>query len=434
MSAAAATVENVDSVRPLSPPPLRHGAHVDPFRAWLDDLAFDVAPIHELAIAMLTEYARDGRERAILTARFGLDGQEPATLQQIGDAHSISRERVRQLLDKSVLRLAGRVLKSDQHNDFHHIFAQRYNPEDDTEALLRRLTLEACAADTGALTKLFAVLKLRVAGHRADTVNQNANDVRDRTSRVKTRLAELETRAHSADHYATAHLQRWLDYVQWPADTTAIADPIPTRPLRSIDIHEDGRGTTFFDKLDREAMWDSRFEERLLRTLNNSKLVKTFQEQPVRIPYRHNGATRPYYPDVVAQLNDGRTVLIEAKPVYELAYAVNQDKFAAARDYAHSRGWGWLVWTANVRFSIPELTSRHVDPAVRQRLTDAVTSGGVNWPTLRRFNNEGLGFLDLITVTMSNGWRWERHPFRLTTAEAGTASAPASTSHTAEGQ
>lgn len=429
MSAAAATVQNVDSVRPLSPPPLRQAVHVDPFRAWLDDLALDVAPIHDLAFVMLTAHARDGRERAILTARFGLDGQEPATLQQIGDAYSISRERVRQLLDKSVLRLAGRVLKSEQDNDFHRIFAQRYDPAEDREALLRRLTLEACAADTGALTKLFVVLKLRVAGHRADAVNQNANDVRDRTLRVKARLVELEARAHSADRYATAHLQRWLDCVQWPADTTASADPIPMRPLRSIDIREDGRGATFFDKLDREAMWDSQFEERLLRTLNNSKLVTAFQEQPVRIPYRHNGTTRPYYPDVVAQLHDGRAVLIEAKPVYELAYAVNQDKFAAARDYAHSRGWGWLVWTANVRFSIPELTSRRVDPALRQRLTAAVTSGGIDWPALQRFNNEGLEFLDLLTLTISNSWRWERHPFRLTTAEAGTASAPASTSH-----
>ncbi|SRX94719.1 hypothetical protein MSP7336_02979 [Mycobacterium shimoidei] len=37
--------------------------------------------------------------------------------------------------------------------------------------------------------------------------------------------------------------------------------------------------------------------------------------------------------DVVAQLRDGRTVLIEVKPIYEVGYAVNQDKFDAGRVY-----------------------------------------------------------------------------------------------------
>ena len=36
-------------------------------------------------------------ERDILRQRFGLDGQEPRTLAEIGEQYSLSRERIRQL-------------------------------------------------------------------------------------------------------------------------------------------------------------------------------------------------------------------------------------------------------------------------------------------------------------------------------------------------
>lgn len=402
---------------PLSPPPLAHPADVDLFCVWLDELACDVEPIHDLVSAMLSRYSRDEHERGILTARFGLDGRDRATLQEIGDELAITRERVRQLVDRSVMRLAGRVLKSMEDTDARETLTERYGSTEDIEPLIQRLTLEACATETGPLTKSCAVMKLRTAGHRVSDTEQIAKEVRSRAARVRRRLRELERIervATVADSYATAHLQRWLDHIEWPADATLSPHPIPGRAIRHIDVTEEGHGTTFLDKLGRHGAWDSRFEARLLRILNHSRMVATFQEQPVRVPYQHHGRTRPYYPDVVAQLRDGRTVLIEAKPIYEVAYAINQDKFDAGRVYAHSRGWGWLVWTD--RDSIPELIQREVDPILGQRITTAVRAGGADWTAMRRFNAQGLHFLDLIALTIANRWRWEREPFRLTEA------------------
>jgi DNA-directed RNA polymerase sigma subunit (sigma70/sigma32) len=39
----------------------------------------------------------DGREREILRLCFGLDGDEPLTLDQVGARYGISRERIRQI-------------------------------------------------------------------------------------------------------------------------------------------------------------------------------------------------------------------------------------------------------------------------------------------------------------------------------------------------
>lgn len=48
------------------------------------------------------------RERKILALRFGLDGQQPHTLEEIGAEFSISRERVRQLQNVALSRLRQR--------------------------------------------------------------------------------------------------------------------------------------------------------------------------------------------------------------------------------------------------------------------------------------------------------------------------------------
>jgi RNA polymerase primary sigma factor len=49
--------------------------------------------------------ALDQKEREIMRLRFGLGGNQPQTLQQIGDYMSLSRERVRQLEARAKIKL-----------------------------------------------------------------------------------------------------------------------------------------------------------------------------------------------------------------------------------------------------------------------------------------------------------------------------------------
>ncbi len=188
--------------------------------------------------------------------------------------------------------------------------------------------------------------------------------------------------------------------------------PPPTTAARTVDLDEEGRGSVYLEKLGRDASFDSGHEARLLRILNNSNLIRTFQEQPVAIPYRFKGGTRRYYPDVVARLTDGRVILIEVKPVGQLAFEINQTKFAAGRTYAHERGWGWLVWTGHT--SIPELLERPIDPGHEHQLRQLVLDDRADWRAIQRFETtSGLNVLDVIGLTLRNSWRWERAPFRL---------------------
>jgi len=53
--------------------------------------------------AMVAEL--DDKEREVIQMRFGLDGEEPRTLQEIGDALGVSRERIRQIESRAKEKL-----------------------------------------------------------------------------------------------------------------------------------------------------------------------------------------------------------------------------------------------------------------------------------------------------------------------------------------
>jgi RNA polymerase primary sigma factor len=66
----------------------------------------------------------DHRERAIIDMRFGLDGQDPKTLEEIGVNLGVTRERIRQLQNAALSRLRGALRRrEDSRFDTRPAFA-----------------------------------------------------------------------------------------------------------------------------------------------------------------------------------------------------------------------------------------------------------------------------------------------------------------------
>ena len=78
------------------------------------------APFEQLASHADSELVRevlatlDKRESKILALRFGLDGNEPRTLEELGERFGVTRERIRQIQEQALLKLRARIEKRNQ--------------------------------------------------------------------------------------------------------------------------------------------------------------------------------------------------------------------------------------------------------------------------------------------------------------------------------
>jgi len=67
--------------------------------------------------------------------------------------------------------------------------------------------------------------------------------------------------------------------------------------------------------------------------LEQIKEIAFYQEQPFVIPYELDGTQRTYYPDVFFVIEDGRGVVVEVKPRYQMALHENLTKWSALQKY-----------------------------------------------------------------------------------------------------
>jgi RNA polymerase primary sigma factor len=58
----------------------------------------------------------DDREKKIINARFGLDGSDPITLEEVGDKFGVTRERIRQLQNIALGKLRKALNKRERMN------------------------------------------------------------------------------------------------------------------------------------------------------------------------------------------------------------------------------------------------------------------------------------------------------------------------------
>lgn len=104
----------------------------DPHPSWKDDdmtfletiecphtanvMDMIISKEHEEVVGRILDTLKEN-ERLIITRRFGLDGREPATLEQIGKSFGITRERVRQIEVRALDNLKKFVNENDSFRD-----------------------------------------------------------------------------------------------------------------------------------------------------------------------------------------------------------------------------------------------------------------------------------------------------------------------------
>jgi len=383
--------------------PWHQGPPWFPTTVWTEPDQPDLELAERLAavLAQLPE-----RHLAVLQRRIGLAGHEASTLQRIGTEFGVTRERIRQIESKAMIRLAARARRlgavpGSSERELANWLDDRFR-----EAPRRtRATVLNATFPNARPEPLARVLSLFAPA----TTEQLAELIR-----LPWREAEAQRRADETDakrqRVQERHDDRFrviLGSVFWPG-TVARMENFPLRPQRSVN--EDG-GCFSSARLGRDVQYESGLELLILSTIERATDVRSYCEQPVRIPYLWQGATRTYVPDIAVQLADRRVAVIEAKPRLLWAEPQNLAKWSAASLWCAVRGWGFGVTDGRIPCSclIADVAEGDADLAL-----DMTRAGPANWSAVQaRWFDSGRTWTQLLSTALAQGLSIERGPFRL---------------------
>lgn len=169
-------------------------------------------------------------------------------------------------------------------------------------------------------------------------------------------------------------VDRIIAQVIWPSRSTrhsgldafSVRRPLPAWTAPKVGVFQS-------PKLGRLVQFESELELVILRQLDSDPRVVEYGEQPVTIPYVIDGEAREYTPDVIVRLDDGRALIVEAKPQVGLGDFTNWMKWAALARWCEQAGIGF--WIGSPQRSITEHRCMRPDPERRELVVDEVAAG-----------------------------------------------------------
>lgn len=352
------------------------------------------------------------RDHDVLMRRVGLRGAS-TKLVDIGEDYGITRERVRQLVSRALVKLdvgpPGNVFRAWDHTRYVLRSAlQTPLGALDPELVLALVELALPMADQRSAVTFVA----RLAGHRHD-----ADLVGERVAKLADERERQRREQHRKDLTANRARKRFnqlVEQIDWP-EIPAPTDPVACRPRRIPKVSDRKSISGRWDSpmLGRPVGYDSYAELDFIQRMEAADMVETYCEQPVEIDYTLYGTNRKYYPDFIVTLRDGRRFIVEIKgSVDEFAKYDNLAKLDAARTFCNARGWGLLA--TDGRNTPRILLSRIVAVDIESLLREWLGSGVVRWPSFRELmQDHGFVWIDVAALIYRRRWCWRTEPFRL---------------------
>lgn len=353
------------------------------------------------------------RESQMLDLRYGLSGEEPHTLTEIGLAYNLSRERVRQILAKALRKIRGRGKR----------YIKQGQTCDPCAQLLLYLQGIIRPDELGHMDRLVAFIEndlcyLPTQTHALPLVTslmyESTNKAQSYQKEVGRRIRELH-QSRRREYKQRCRLEHLLSYVIWPSQVHALTcDQVAeVKRQRNVSTDSDGHASSFMSqKMNREVQYESMIEFTFLLRLEELPEVVLYQEQPFVVPYQQGERTRCYYPDVLFVLQDGRGIVVEIKPVFQMALHKNLIKWSALRQFCRKEGFGLLV--TDGRYAIQEVQHRHINPDFVTAMRTALLRGPLSWHEYREIRDRyDVSRDEFIALILNERLIWELNPFSL---------------------
>lgn len=367
----------------------------------------DLGPLVADAIAELA----DERQRSILSRRLGLE-DGTATLAALGKEWGLTPQGVKYLEDKALEKLEHRAFTT---GSAAHYLSMYVSLLADSEAMLTSRLIDVAEplfdCDPVRLVKAVA----RMAGKTPEQA-EYFEDLARQELALRAEQLRAQDRAQVLQARVDRIIDKWIQGAVWPDCPTTTSMEAASRPRRRTPptANTVGHSGSFWsEKLGETVYFDSHVEEIALGFAERSTRVRSYREQPFKLRYTDEHGPRIYIPDVLVTLTDGRHLLVEIKPLWQMAVTENRIKSAVGERFAHEQGWGWV--SVDKTGATPRcLLARQVDTHTRDTLRRALARGSVSWADVRRLRREApIATLDIPAYAMQENISLSLTPYRL---------------------
>ena len=128
-------------------------------------------------------------------------------------------------------------------------------------------------------------------------------------------------------------------------------------------------GTIKLKKSKKELQYDSLYELKVLKDLDNCYFIKEIKTQALAIQYKKD---KKYYPDIQLLLYDGSLIIIEVKPFKEMVNKRNLLKRKALRKYCKDNGFAYAIIDHDYYSFDKDLIKENVSDEIQNRFIEFV--------------------------------------------------------------
>lgn len=356
------------------------------------------------------------REFEIFGLRYGLTGENPCSLEAIGGIFKVSRERIRQILNKAHRKIFHTGKKQIKLNNYNAPCAK----------LLIYLTSIIRPDEAEFINRLveFATNRLSILPSTTHSVKLITHllypDKITRSEVGKNAIKLLEEareglRKIEIDKKIQERFKDLLSYIIQPGEMKPLEnfDLSLFDRKREVSLEGDGNAGEFYSKkISKYVQYESGLEMKFLSCLENSDNVVYYSEQPIRVPYQFYNKTYFYYPDFIFFLNDKRGVVVEIKPLDRMALKINFVKWAALKEYCNQNGLGLLV--TDGKYAIQQIMNYESNSEFTNTVLAKLGEGNLNWNQYKEIKEQfNPSTKDFASLVMRNKLTWLLNPFSL---------------------
>lgn len=386
------------------------------------------------------------REAHLLNTRYGFTGGSPQTLDALAQEIHLSRERVRQLLQRALRKLRHRGKRDIErgHNTTACASLLLYighgSDLDDTQLkekiMALAYALPSLPLETHALPLLVGLCLPEKEAREflgKPPLKQTANKEKDEQTESEENiitykmLLQQQTEGENNEQTLirnskkdTRAFEPLLAEIRWPRETSSGLERFSLLVgYNLLQAQEQdariGERRFFSEKLKRYVRYKTLLEMSFFQALEASEEVVFYQERPFKMVEEVKGKPLTCVPDAFFLLRDGRGVLVEVMSWDLMALHAHWDKFNALRLFCFKQGWGLLI--TDGRKSLQQIKQHPIAHPFQTALLEALANaenGSLSWNEYKAVRDTYHGtHKDFIAIVLTQRLIWSLDPFTI---------------------